>query len=72
MASLFYKNRLIIVSAQFDEDAKSWFPMVDVSWGTDGQRGSHTMTGPLYHSDTWQDAERHTIELAKAWIDDHL
>jgi hypothetical protein len=28
------------------------------------------MTGPLYHCN-WQDAEKHTIELAKAWIDDH-
>jgi hypothetical protein len=71
MANLFYKNRLIVVSAQFDEDARSWFPIVDISWETDGQRGSHTMNGPLYHFDNWLDAERHTTELAKAWIEDH-
>jgi hypothetical protein len=46
--------------------------MVDVSWGTDGQRESHTITGPLDRFENWQDAERFMTEMAKAWIDENL
>ncbi len=69
MANLLYKDRFIVIFARFDEDTTFWIPMVDVSWGTDGQRESHTITGPLDRFENWQDAERFMTEMAKAWID---
>ena len=71
MANLFYKDRIIFNFARFDEDSTIWIPMVDVSWGTDGLRESHTITGPLVQFDKWQDAERFMTTMAKAWIDDN-
>ena len=71
MANLLYKDRSIVNFARFDEDSTFWIPMVDVSWGTDGRRESHTITGPLLQFANWQDAERLMTEMAKAWIDDH-
>ncbi|HTN71924.1 MAG TPA: hypothetical protein VMO00_12645 [Methylomirabilota bacterium] len=71
MADLLYKDRLIAIFARFDEATTFWIPMVDVSWGTDCQRESHTITGPLNRFENWQDAERFMKEMAKAWIDDN-
>jgi hypothetical protein len=67
-----YKNRLIGAFARLDEITTSWIPMVDVSWGTDGQRESHTITGPLDRFENWLDGERFMTEMAKAWIDENL
>ena len=71
MANSLYQDRLVVVFARFDESTSFWIPMVDVSWGPDGQRESHRITGPLYEFANWQDAERLMTEMAKAWIDDH-
>jgi len=71
MANLLYKDRSIVNFARFDEDLTIWVPMIDVSWGADGQRESHTITGPLDQFENWQAAERFMTEMAKAWIDDN-
>jgi hypothetical protein len=71
MTNVLYKDRSIVNFARFDEDSTFWIPMVDVSWGTDGLRESHTITGPLVQFDKWQDAERFMTAMAKAWIDDN-
>ena len=70
MANLFSKNPLIVVSARFDENTRSWVPIADISWEADGQRGSHTIIGSLYNFESWRETEKHMIGLAKAWIDD--
>ena len=70
MANLFSKNPLIVVSARFDENTRSWVPIADISWEADGQRGSHTIIGPLYNFESWRETEKHMIDLAKAWIED--
>jgi hypothetical protein len=41
MARLLYKHCLIVVLAIYDEFTKYWIPVADISWGTDGDRGSH-------------------------------
>ena len=71
MANLLYKDRLIVIFARFDEITTFWIPMVDVRWETDGQRESHTITGPLNRFGNWQAAERFMTEMAKTWIDDN-
>ncbi|HXK29424.1 MAG TPA: hypothetical protein VJ646_14320 [Candidatus Binatia bacterium] len=71
MANLLYKDRFIVNFARFDETTAFWIPMVDVNWGTNGLRESHTITGPLVQFKNWQDAERFMTEMAKAWIDDN-
>jgi hypothetical protein len=71
MADLLYKDRLVVIFARFDEISTFWIPMVDVRWETDGQRESHTITGPLNRFENWQHAERFMTEMAKAWIDDN-
>jgi hypothetical protein len=71
MASFLYKDRLIVISAIHDETNRSWIPFADISWGTDGDRGSHKITSPPNHFKNWPDAETNMLELAKAGIDDH-
>jgi hypothetical protein len=71
VVDLLYKNCSIVNFARFDEDSTFWIPMVDVSWGTDGLRESHTITSPLVQFEKWQDAEIFMTEMAKAWIDDN-
>jgi hypothetical protein len=70
MARLLYKDRLIVIFAVYDETTRSWIPIADISWGTDGDRGSHTITSPPTKFNNWPDAETHMLDLAKAWIDD--
>jgi hypothetical protein len=69
MANLFYKDHLITVVGRTDEISQFWIPVADISWETDGQRKSHTITGGLDWISNWQDVERHMVELAKAWVD---
>lgn len=69
MANLFYKDHLITVVGRTDEISQFWIPVADISWETDGQRKSHTITGGLDWINNWQDVERHMVELAKAWVD---
>ena len=70
MASLLYKDCLIVVSAIYDEFTKCWSPVADISGGTDGDRGSHKITSPPTDFFNWSDAETYMLELAQAWIDD--
>jgi hypothetical protein len=72
MANILYKDRLIVPFARFDDDTKFWIPMADISWGSNRQRASHTVTGPVDPFENWPAAERCMTEMAKAWIDDHL
>ena len=66
---LLYKDRLIVPFAQFDQNSASWIPMADISWETDGDRRSSTLTGPPDRYRNWQDAKAYILEMAKAWID---
>ena len=70
MANLFYKDHFIIVVARTDEISTFWIPVADISWETDGERESHTITGGVDWVNNWQDAEGHMIKLAKEWIDE--
>ena len=69
MANLFYKDHLIRVVGRTDEISQFWIPVADISWETDGQKESHTITGGLDWISNWHDVERHMVELAKAWVD---
>jgi hypothetical protein len=71
MASFLHKGYLVVVFAIHDDETiGSWIPTADISWGTDRDRGSHTIASPPTHFNNWPDAETHMLELAKAWIDD--
>lgn len=70
MASLLYKNYLIVASASLDEATQKWTPVVFVSWRTpDGKREFHTIEASLYRFDERTDAEAFGIQLAKSWVD---
>ena len=70
MASgLLYKDRSIAPFAQFDENSASWIPMADISWETNGDRRSYTLSGPPDRYKNWQDAKACILEMAKEWID---
>jgi hypothetical protein len=69
MATLLYKDHLITVVERADEISKFWIPVAEITWGTDGQRESHTISGSIDWISNWQDIERHMVELAKAWVD---
>jgi hypothetical protein len=71
MTHLLYKEHLIIVSERLDQISTFWIPMADISWGTDDQRESHTVTGSLHAFKNWRDSEEFMTGMAKAWIDDH-
>ena len=69
MATLLYKDHLITVVERADEISKFWILVADITWGTDGQRESHTITGAIDWTRNWQDVERDMVELAKVWVD---
>jgi hypothetical protein len=68
MTILLYKNCLITLVARTDEMSTFWVPMADISWETDGQSESHTITDGDWFN-TWEDSEGQMMKLAKAWID---
>ena len=72
MANLCYKNQLIVVSAQIDEMSKDWIPVVEICCPDDGQTRIHAIESPLRNFGSWREAEGYLIDLAKAWIDDHV
>jgi len=70
VASLLYKNYLIVATASFDENSQTWTPTVFVSWRTpDGKREFHTIESKAYRFDHRADAETFGIQLAKSWVD---
>jgi hypothetical protein len=71
MAPLLYREHLISVVSRRDQMSAFWIPMADISWRSDGQRESHTITGSLHPFKNWRDAEEFMTGMAKAWIDDH-
>jgi hypothetical protein len=66
-----YKEHLIIISERVDEISTFWIPVADISWGTDGHREAHRITGSLHPFKNRPDAEVFMTGMAKAWIDDH-
>jgi hypothetical protein len=69
MANLVYKDCLIRIFAIHDEISKNWIPVADITWETDADRRSHTLTSLPAPFKNWPDAEKYMLELAKAWID---
>ncbi|MEX0803377.1 MAG: hypothetical protein WD688_08690 [Candidatus Binatia bacterium] len=61
MAHMLYKDKLIIASAELNDDSHAWKVRVDISWNlvTDRQF-SHKA-----------EAEQFGCEIAKDWIDKH-
>ena len=69
MANLYYNDRLIIAYASLNQSDKQWTAGAEITWSRDGQRHSHTIGGLTDRFKTSEDAEKHIIHLAKAWID---
>jgi hypothetical protein len=69
VANLYYKDRLIIAFTTLNASDKQWTAGAEISWKSDDQRHSYSISGVLDRFKSSEDAERFVIHLAKAWID---
>lgn len=69
MANLYYKDRLVLAHASFNQSSKDWSAGAEIAWKRDSQRYSHSISGLTDRFKTSEEAERYVINLAKAWID---
>jgi hypothetical protein len=69
MANLYYRDRLIIAYASFNQSTKQWSAGAEISWKRDGRRHSHTVGGLADRFKTVEEAEKFAINFARAWID---
>jgi hypothetical protein len=71
MASLLYKDYLIVATADFDSATAQWVSFVTVSWKNDGRQELHTLNRlPNPFPSRW-DAVAFGVEKGKAWVDYH-
>jgi len=61
MAHMLYNDKLIIASAEFNNDTQAWKVRIDISWNlvADRQFGNKA------------EAEQFGCEIAREWIDQH-
>lgn len=72
MANLYYKDRLIIAYASFNQSSKDFSGGAEITWrAADGQRQSHSLGGLTDRFKSAEDAERFVLNLAQSWIDAH-
>ncbi|HZD40976.1 MAG TPA: hypothetical protein VE131_09660 [Terriglobales bacterium] len=69
MANLYYKDRLIVAYASFNQSSKDWSGGAEITWKQDGRRYSHSIASPKEHFKTSEDAESFLTRLAMTWID---
>jgi len=68
MASLLYKDHLIVGYGIFEQASQRWIPTAIISWEAGGRREVQTINSPERFADL-KDAENFAIEMAKAWVD---
>jgi hypothetical protein len=71
MATLLYKDHLIVASADCNPADNEWIPMVTISWKNDGHQELHTLASPPNRFASRWEAEASGIEKGKTWIDSH-
>jgi len=69
LATLLYKDCLVIATGRFDKDKELWMPIVDISWHSTTGRESHTIEDSVHCFGTKQEAEAFAVEDAQAWVD---
>jgi hypothetical protein len=69
VANLYYKDRLVIAFTTLNASDKQWTAGAEISWKSDGQRHSYSISGVPDRFKSSEDAERFVIHLAKSWID---
>ena len=72
MATLTYRNHLIVASADFSGTARTWLPKVSVSWNIPGSHGIHFVSNITERFNDADDAVDFGVALGKSWVDDRL
>ena len=72
MSNQIYKGHLVVAFARFEKEVKRWVPMIHISWEDAAIPHSYRHKGPSDRFTTQQDAETFAIQIAKAWVDDHV
>jgi hypothetical protein len=72
MASLLYKDHLIVGYGVLEQATQLWIPTAIISWEAGGRRELHTITNSPERFADLKDAENFAIEMAKAWVDSRL
>jgi len=71
MANLYYRDRLIVAYASFNQSLKDWSAGAEITWKDNDRRHSHSIGGLTDRFKTAEEAERFVIHLAKTWIDEN-
>jgi hypothetical protein len=69
MATVDYKNHLIVCSAKFDDATQTWLPSILITWKADNKQELHALNAVVKGFDNSQEAQALGIEVAKSWID---
>jgi hypothetical protein len=70
MATVLYKDFIIIAGADVDKTTGRWVPIACVNWGTaKGKTGRHFLTQSEERYIKADDAVECGIKIAKTWVD---
>ena len=72
MASLLYKDFLIVAGADFEAPTRSWVSIVSVSWNAGGKQEIHFLSQTSERHDSPDDAVGFGLAVARAWVDYRL
>jgi hypothetical protein len=65
-----YKNHSVVAGAAESTMKGQYIPVVSISWGIDGTRGTHSMI-LRERFPTFAEASEFALAQAKAWVDQH-
>jgi hypothetical protein len=72
MATILYKDFLIVVGADFERVTQNWVSIVSISWDDGGKREIHFLTQATERHDNADDAVGFGLALGKAWVEKRL
>jgi hypothetical protein len=72
MATLTYRDHLIVAGVDFSGSTRSWLAKVSVSWNIPGSHGIHFITKLSEHYQSADDAVNSGFAVGKSWVDHRL
>ena len=72
MATLTYRDHLIVAGVDFSGSTRSWLAKVSVSWNIPGSHGIHFITKLSEHYQSADDAVNSGLAVGRSWVDHRL
>ena len=72
MATLTYRDHLIVAGVDFSGTTRSWLAKVTISWNISGSHGIHFITKLSEHHQSADHAVNSGLADGKSWVDNRL